>query len=134
MSDEPYDLADLRERARGRHVVVIGGGIGGLVAALEIAELGIGVTVLEQADRPGGAIRSAELAGLALDLGAESFATRGGHVARLIDQLGLTDQVVDPGTGAGGAWVAGVPGVGAAPLPARTAVHSRVRWGTGRSR
>ena len=117
MSDEAYDLADLHERAEDTRVVVIGAGIGGLVAAREIAKLGIGVTLVDAADAPGGAIRSARVAGLTLDLGAESFATRGGHVERLLADLGLADDVVSPGTGAGGAWVAGVPGVGAAPLP-----------------
>lgn len=117
MSDDAYDLADLHEKAAARRVVVVGAGIGGLVAAREIARLGIGVTLIERSDRVGGAIRSADVAGLALDLGAESYATRGGHIDRLIEDLGLAGDVVDPGTGAGGAWVAGVPGIGAAPLP-----------------
>ncbi len=115
--DAPFDLAELHERAVGRHIVVVGAGIGGLVAALEVAKLGIRVTVLDAAERPGGAIRSAEVAGLALDLGAESFATRGGHVERILGELELSGEVVDPGTGAGGAWISGLPGVGAAPIP-----------------
>ncbi|MGI6877315.1 protoporphyrinogen/coproporphyrinogen oxidase [Microbacterium sp. gxy059] len=119
MTDEKTpDLVALHERAAETRVVVVGAGIGGLVAALEFAKLGMGVTVVEAAERAGGAIRSGEVAGLTLDLGAESFATRGGHVAALVEELGLSDEVVAPGTGAGGAWVAGVPGVGAAPLPA----------------
>ncbi|WP_110590126.1 protoporphyrinogen oxidase [Microbacterium suaedae] len=115
--DAAYDLAELHERAAGRRIVVVGAGIGGLVTALEIAKLGIQVTVIEAAARAGGAIRSAEVAGLPLDLGAESFATRGGHVAKILDELGLSGDIVDPGTGAGGAWIAGIPGVGAAPIP-----------------
>lgn len=117
MAQETYDLKELRDRAEGIRVAVVGAGVGGLTAALEFAKLGMHVTVVEASDRLGGAVFSGEVAGLALDLGAESFATRGGHVAKLIDELGLADDVVDPGTGAGGAWVAGVPGVGAAPLP-----------------
>lgn len=117
MAQETYDLKDLRERAEGIRVAVVGGGIGGLTAALEFAKVGMHVTVVEAQERLGGAVCSGDVAGLELDLGAESFATRGGHVARLIAELGLADEVVDPGTGAGGAWVAGVPGVGAAPLP-----------------
>ncbi|GGH50206.1 protoporphyrinogen/coproporphyrinogen oxidase [Microbacterium album] len=115
------DLGHLYEQASATHVVVIGGGIAGLVAARECAKVGMRVTVLEAGEEPGGAIRTGEIAGIRLDLGAESFATRGGHVRRLVDELGLGDAVVTPG--AGGAWVAGLPGRGegggsaAAPLP-----------------
>jgi oxygen-dependent protoporphyrinogen oxidase len=50
-----------------------------------------------------------------VDAGAESYATRGGRVRALIDDLGIADRVVTPA--AGGAWLAGIPSVGAAPLP-----------------
>ncbi|MGX9347192.1 protoporphyrinogen/coproporphyrinogen oxidase [Microbacterium sp. KNMS] len=110
-------LDELYAHAHEKHVVVVGGGVAGLIAAWECAKVGMRVTVLEAGERPGGVLRSAEVGGVVLDLGAESFATRGGHVRALIDELGLSDDVVAPGTGAGGAWVAGVPGVGAAPLP-----------------
>ncbi|KNY06465.1 protoporphyrinogen oxidase [Microbacterium sp. GCS4] len=102
-------------RAAERHVVVIGGGIGGLIAARECAKVGMRVTVLEAGDAVGGAIRRAELDGVVLDAGAESYATRGGHVRALLAELGLSDRIVAPA--AGGAWLAGIPGVGAAPLP-----------------
>src|SRR5690606_12311888 len=112
MSSEQPDLA---ARAAEQHVVVVGGGIGGLVAARECAKVGIRVTVLEAAERPGGAIRSAELGGIVVDAGAESFATRGGHVRELIDELGLSDAVVAPE--GGGAWLSGIPDAPDAPLP-----------------
>lgn len=111
------DLAELRRRAAGIRVAVIGAGAAGLVAAREFAGVGFAVDVYEAADTPGGAVRSAEVAGVRLDLGAESFATRGGHVRALIDELGLGGDVVEPGTGAGGAWLAGLPGGRTAPLP-----------------
>ncbi|MGM7680406.1 protoporphyrinogen/coproporphyrinogen oxidase [Microbacterium sp. A94] len=107
--------AELAERAAERHVVVVGGGIGGLVAAREFAKVGIRVTLLESAEMLGGAIRRADLAGLTVDAGAESYATRGGHVRELIAELGLTDRIVTPNPA--GAWLAGVPGVNPAPLP-----------------
>lgn len=108
-------LERLAEHAHESHVVVAGGGISGLVAALECAKVGMRVTVLEASDVFGGVVRAAEVGGLRLDVGAESFATRGGIVRALLAELGLADQVVAPN--AAGAWVAGVPGVGAAPLP-----------------
>lgn len=112
MTEDPAALA---ARAARTHVVVIGGGIGGLIAARECAKVGMRVTVLEAADAVGGAIRRATLDDIAVDAGAESFATRGGHVRALVEELGLGDRIVTPA--AGGAWLAGIPGVGAAPLP-----------------
>ncbi|NJI57912.1 FAD-dependent oxidoreductase [Microbacterium oxydans] len=111
-SAEPSDLA---ARAAEKHVVVIGGGIGGLVAARECAKVGMQVTLLEAGDELGGAIRRIELDGVMVDAGAESYATRGGLVRALVEELGLADRIVAPRSG--GAWLAGIPGVGAAPLP-----------------
>jgi oxygen-dependent protoporphyrinogen oxidase len=105
-------IADAAARSR---VVVVGGGASGLVAAMECAKVGIAVTVLEASSHTGGVLRTRDVAGLPLDVGAESFATRGGHVRQLIDDLGLSGEVVDPRPG--GAWIAGIPEVGAAPIP-----------------
>lgn len=113
--DASRDPAALAARAAETHVIVIGGGIGGLIAARECAKVGMRVTLLEQADAVGGAIRRADVAGVWVDAGAESFATRGGHVRTLLSELGLDDRIVAPE--AGRAWLAGIPGVGAAPLP-----------------
>lgn len=87
-----------------RHVVVVGGGIAGLVAAYECARIGVRVTLLEADDRVGGCVRTEQIAGVDVDTGAESFATRGGTVRELIDELGLSDRVVEPS--AEGAWLA----------------------------
>ncbi|MEW1973762.1 protoporphyrinogen oxidase [Microbacterium profundi] len=112
MTDDPVELA---ARAAERRVIVIGGGIGGLVAARECAKVGMKVTLLEAAESLGGAIRRAELDSIVVDAGAESYATRGGHVRELLADLGLTDRVVTPNPA--GAWLVGVPGVAPAPLP-----------------
>lgn len=109
------ELAARAERAARTHVVVVGGGVGGLIAARECAKVGMRVTLLESTDVVGGALQRAELDGVALDAGAESYATRGGRVRALIEDLGIADRIVAPA--AGGAWLAGIPGVGAAPLP-----------------
>lgn len=115
MSPERPAPADLAARAARKHVVVVGGGIGGLVAARECAKVGMKVTLLEGSEALGGVIRRVALDGVVVDAGAESYATKGGHVRALVDDLGLSDRVVTPQ--AGGAWLAGLPG-GAAPLPA----------------
>lgn len=85
------------------HIVVIGAGAAGLVAAREAAASGADVTVLEAKPTIGGSIAAHTVAGLTLDAGAESFATRGGAVASLIDELGLTHRVVWPH--AAGSWL-----------------------------
>ena len=106
---------------RATDVVVVGGGVAGLVAGLECARLGLGVIVLEQAERPGGCVGRIDLDGLALDSGAESFATRNGSVAELLGRLGLEDRIVPPNRD--GAWLVWGDRGGrrAAPLP-RTGV------------
>ena len=97
-----------------RHVVVIGGGVAGLVAALDCARVGIRVTVIESAEAPGGSVATETVAGIRVDTGAESYATRGGTVRSLVDSLGLSDAVVAPA--AAGAWVR-LAGGRSAPLP-----------------
>ncbi|MER7153851.1 FAD-dependent oxidoreductase, partial [Streptomyces lydicus] len=59
------------------HVVVIGAGISGLAAAHRLLDGGARVTVLEAADRPGGKLRSGEIAGVPVDLGPASIRPRG---------------------------------------------------------
>ncbi|GLU87929.1 protoporphyrinogen oxidase [Agromyces sp. NBRC 114283] len=96
-------------------VVVVGGGAAGLVAALECAKIGLSVTVVERQEEPGGCVGRIELEGLSLDSGAESFATRNGSVAELLEALGLADDIVTPNRA--GAWLVWGAGLRAAPLP-----------------
>lgn len=83
--------------------VVVGGGISGLLAARELAAAGHPVTVLEATGTWGGCVGSHVVAGLTLDSGAESFATRTTAVAELAAELGLAGRIVSPRPG--GAWV-----------------------------
>lgn len=86
-----------------RDVIVVGGGVAGLVAARECAHIGLRVTVYEATDAVGGAVASHEVAGLTLDAGADSFATRRGSVPAFLEGLGLADRIVAPN--AAGAWL-----------------------------
>jgi oxygen-dependent protoporphyrinogen oxidase len=108
-------LDDLAAHAHETHVVIVGGGIGGLVAAYACAKIGIRVTLLEASDRVGGALRTEDLGGLPVDLGAEGYATRDGAVRALVDELGLTGAVIPTAPRAEG--IGGLPG-GPVPLPA----------------
>ena len=57
-------------------MVVVGGGIAGLVAARGIAATGRDVLLLEGSPQVGGKLRSAEVAGLTVDVGAEAMLAR----------------------------------------------------------
>jgi oxygen-dependent protoporphyrinogen oxidase len=92
--------------------VVVGGGVAGLVIARELAIGCVAVTVIEASDRLGGKVSRHTVAGIELDAGAESFATRAGTVAALAESLGLAVERPSPD----GAWLQGSDGR-AFPLP-----------------
>jgi oxygen-dependent protoporphyrinogen oxidase len=136
--DHDAVAAEIRHavEAPATRVVVIGGGVSGLVVARECARPGFAVTVLEASGRVGGSVAPLELDRLTLDAGAESFATRGGHVAALLEDLDLTDEIVTPNPA--GAWVrnrrrsvplpkAGLLGIPSSPLA--TDVVAAIGWG-----
>lgn len=57
-------------------VIVIGAGVGGLTAAVDLARRGADVTVLESAAYPGGKIRHVQAAGVGIDAGPTVFTMR----------------------------------------------------------
>ncbi|MFC6325638.1 protoporphyrinogen/coproporphyrinogen oxidase [Microbacterium koreense] len=95
MTDPAPPVESLAGHARDTHVVIVGGGIAGLVAAWECAKVGLQTTVVEADAEFGGTIRSADIAGFTLDVGADGFATGGGQVEAIIDELGLSAELVD---------------------------------------
>jgi protoporphyrinogen/coproporphyrinogen III oxidase len=97
--------------------VVVGGGIGGLVLARRLVLGGRSVILLEGSDRLGGTVARQTVGGIDLDAGAESFATRGGTVAKLATSLRLGDDIVTPNPA--GAWLQPASG-GAFRLPANS--------------
>ncbi len=59
-----------------KRVVVVGAGIGGLVAAALLAARGFAVTVVERQDAPGGKVRQVDVGGVAVDGGPTVFTMR----------------------------------------------------------
>ncbi|HEV8358323.1 MAG TPA: FAD-dependent oxidoreductase [Gemmatimonadales bacterium] len=70
-------------------VGVVGGGLAGLTAALELADRGHLVTVLEARARFGGQIGTGHHDGFVVEQGAEGFAARSSAVPELCRRVGL---------------------------------------------
>lgn len=97
-------------------VVVVGGGMAGLVVSWELARHGLPPTVLEAGPTVGGTVARHTVAGVALDAGAESYATATPAVTELLTDLGIAGDLVLPNPV--GAWVRHAAGT--APLPQST--------------
>ncbi|MFI6605218.1 MULTISPECIES: protoporphyrinogen oxidase [unclassified Streptomyces] len=91
------------DRAPG-HVVVIGGGIAGLAAAHRLLGAGLRVTLLEATDRLGGKLMTGEVAGVQVDLGAESMLARRPEAVALARAVGLGDRLQPPATATASLW------------------------------
>lgn len=76
-------------------VIVIGAGITGLSAALELRDAGADVRVLDASDRPGGVITTIRRDGFLVEAGPTSLSATPGLEA-LIDRLGLAAERVAP--------------------------------------
>src|SRR4029450_740778 len=89
-------------------VAVVGGGIAGLAAAWELVrEDDIRVVVLEAGASVGGKLRSAEVAGHVVDVGAESMLARRPEGVGLAEELGLGGAVTHPNRVPAAAWSRG---------------------------
>ena len=72
---------------------IVGGGISGLVLALELRTFGVDVTVWEGASVPGGVMRSERHGDLVLEMGPQR-ARLSGPFRQLVDSVGLTEDLV----------------------------------------
>lgn len=80
-------------------VAVLGAGMAGLTAAHALAESGHHVIVVERSERVGGHIRTEQIDGVGVDVGAESVHLGAPHVAELVRRLGLADTAVGASPG-----------------------------------
>ncbi len=77
----------------GRHVLVIGGGLAGITAAIDLRDAGAAVTLLESRPRLGGAATSYPRAGMMIDNGQHVFLRCCDNYQSLLARLGVTDSV-----------------------------------------
>ncbi|MFI9612208.1 protoporphyrinogen oxidase [Streptomyces sp. NPDC052023] len=89
------------------HAVVVGAGIAGLAAAHRLLERGARVTVLEASGRIGGKLLPGEIAGVRVDLGAESMLARRPEAVALAREVGLADRLQPPSTATAALWTRG---------------------------
>lgn len=90
--------------------VVVGGGVSGLATAYYLRrELGpnAAVTVLEAAPDPGGKVRTRSFAGLSVDTGPDAYLSRAPELRRLVEELGLAGEVIEPLGGGSYIWSRG---------------------------
>jgi len=76
-----------------RRAVVIGGGLAGITAAIDLRDAGVEVTLLESRPRLGGAATSYGRAGLMIDNGQHVFLRCCDRYQGLLDRLGVRDLV-----------------------------------------
>lgn len=88
-----------------KHIVIVGGGITGLSAAFylqqEIKQQNLPYTVrlVEASDRLGGKIQTIKKDGFIIERGADSFLARKKPAIKLIEKLGIEDELVRNDTG-----------------------------------
>jgi protoporphyrinogen/coproporphyrinogen III oxidase len=86
------------------HVVIVGGGIAGLAAAFFLRDEPVRVTVLEGSPRLGGKLSVSDVAGVAVDEGAEALLVTRPEGTSLITEVGLASDRVEPGTTSSAIW------------------------------
>ncbi|WP_176489719.1 protoporphyrinogen oxidase [Mobilicoccus massiliensis] len=106
-------------------VAVIGAGVTGLNAARRLRQEGVDVVVLEASGRVGGQIRTVEVGGTAVDVGAEAMHLGAPGAADLIDSLGLTDSMVTARPGS--SWIVTPRGLRRVPAGVGPAGPTRLR-------
>ncbi len=72
-----------------KKIIVVGAGVSGLAAAVVLAESGHAVTVIEASDHLGGRVRTADVDGIPVELGAEFVHGRPPELLSWLHSLGL---------------------------------------------
>lgn len=110
-------MTDLVTHAHDTRVVVVGGGIAGIVAALECARLGLRVTLVDARPHLGGSLDRVALGDVVVDAAADGVPAAAKTLSALIDEVGLAGELEGPRDDR--LWLAAGP-KGAAPAPVET--------------
>ena len=88
---------------------MVGGGVSGLAAAHRIGRdaPSVDVIVLEASPRIGGSLRTADVGGVQVDVGAEAMLNRRPEAVSLAREVGLGDDLVHPATISAQLWTRG---------------------------
>lgn len=81
--------------SRNQSIGVVGAGITGLVTAMRLGQLGHDVTLYEADDRLGGQIGSFQRDGFLFERGPHTLLVRNPQTRALIEELGLSDDVIE---------------------------------------
>ncbi|GAQ19629.1 protoporphyrinogen oxidase [Oceanobacillus picturae] len=90
---------------RTKSIVIVGGGITGLSAAYYLQKtmkeqgLSLNIKLVEASDRLGGKIKTMKRDGFTIEQGPDSLLARKAPAAKLVEELGLHDQVIRNATG-----------------------------------
>ena len=87
------------------HILVAGGGISGLTAALELHDLGADVTLVEASERFGGILRTERIDDLLVDAGPDSFLSTKPEGIQLVQRLGLEHRLINTRSDGGGTFI-----------------------------
>jgi all-trans-retinol 13,14-reductase len=79
----------------GKHIVIIGGGIGGLVTGCLLSNEGYKITIIEKHNRIGGGLHSFERSGNLYESGIHYMSgfEENGVLRKLFNYLGIMDQI-----------------------------------------
>jgi oxygen-dependent protoporphyrinogen oxidase len=79
--------------------IVIGAGIAGLTAAYQLKKAGHDVLVLDMNNYVGGRMANVEWEGFLVDIGAKFVTTADKSLLKIVDEVGLSDQMFKPNDG-----------------------------------
>ncbi|MEX2352402.1 MAG: protoporphyrinogen oxidase [Balneolaceae bacterium] len=86
-------------------VAIVGGGITGLTAALELQEAGFETVLFERRESVGGAIRSVRVNNWIVEYGPNTLQVRSERVYDYLEHLGLQDRIVEANPSASSRYV-----------------------------